>query len=184
MRRASLPGNGGTRSCSFSSSSAMSRGSRSRRVDSIWPNFMKIGPSSSSASRSRSPREAARSRRNQVAGDRKNAKRSGRNRCVAMMISSSRWRTRTRWICSSRERTRNLMSGATGFLARSHERQLAPRADRRRRAVCPRRRRTPRPPCGSARRVLLPAGTRRRSVRTYPWRGARTQSAERATLPT
>ena len=34
----------------------MSRGSRSRRVDSVWPNFMKIGPSSSSASRRRSPR--------------------------------------------------------------------------------------------------------------------------------
>ena len=50
--------NGGTRSCSFASSSAMSTGSRSRRVDSAWPNFTKIGPSSSSASRRRSPRVA------------------------------------------------------------------------------------------------------------------------------
>jgi hypothetical protein len=36
--------NGGTRSCSRASSSAMSAGSRSRRVDSTWPNLTKIGP--------------------------------------------------------------------------------------------------------------------------------------------
>ena len=48
--------NGGTRSCSFASSSAMSAGSRSRRVETAWPNLTKIGPSSSSASRRRSPR--------------------------------------------------------------------------------------------------------------------------------
>ena len=54
--RASSAGNGGTWSCSFASSSAMSSGSRSRRVDSTWPNLTKIGPSVSSASRSRRPR--------------------------------------------------------------------------------------------------------------------------------
>ena len=43
-RSTSSDGNGGTRSCSFASSSAMSGGSRSRRVDSIWPNLTKIGP--------------------------------------------------------------------------------------------------------------------------------------------
>ena len=52
-------GNGGTRSCSFASSSAMSSGSRSRRVDSIWPNLTKIGPSVSSAWRSRRARGRA-----------------------------------------------------------------------------------------------------------------------------
>jgi len=39
-------------------------GSRSRRVETAWPNFTKIGPSSSSASRSRSPRLARRPRSN------------------------------------------------------------------------------------------------------------------------
>src|SRR6185436_18257253 len=56
MRRAILPSNGGTWSCSFASSSAMSSGSRSRRVDNTWPNFTKIGPSVSRASRRRCPR--------------------------------------------------------------------------------------------------------------------------------
>ena len=55
-RARSLPGKGGTRSCSFASSSAMSAGSRSRRVETAWPNLTKIGPSSSSARRRRSPR--------------------------------------------------------------------------------------------------------------------------------
>ena len=64
------PGNGGTRSCSFASSSAMSGGSRSRRVESAWPNFTKIGPSSSSARRRRSPRVPPRRRSNQVQGER------------------------------------------------------------------------------------------------------------------
>src|SRR6266849_79137 len=54
--RASSPGNGGTRSCSFASSSARSAGSRSRRVESTWPNLTKMGPSASSARRSRTPR--------------------------------------------------------------------------------------------------------------------------------
>ncbi len=49
---ASSAGNGGTVSCSLASSSAMSLGSRSLRVEIAWPNFTKIGPSSSSASRS------------------------------------------------------------------------------------------------------------------------------------
>ncbi|MNN53595.1 hypothetical protein D3C81_1683590 [compost metagenome] len=48
--------NGGTRSCSFISSSAMSSGSRSRRVDRICPNLMKIGPRSCNARRKRAPR--------------------------------------------------------------------------------------------------------------------------------
>ena len=49
-------GNGGTRSCSSASSLAISAGIRSRRVDSTWPNLTKMGPSDSSARRSRSPR--------------------------------------------------------------------------------------------------------------------------------
>ena len=57
--RARSPSNGATRSCSRVSSSAMSGGIRSRRVDRIWPNFTKIGPSSCSASRRRAPRGCA-----------------------------------------------------------------------------------------------------------------------------
>jgi len=53
---ASSDGNGGTRSCSLASSSAMSSGTRSRRVERIWPNLTKIGPRVSSASRRRWPR--------------------------------------------------------------------------------------------------------------------------------
>src|SRR6266705_210836 len=53
---ASSAGNGGTRSWSFASSSARSAGTRSRRVESTWPNLMKMGPSASSARRSRAPR--------------------------------------------------------------------------------------------------------------------------------
>jgi hypothetical protein len=53
---ASADGNGGTWSWSLASSSAMSSGSRSRRVERIWPNLTKIGPSVSSASRSRCAR--------------------------------------------------------------------------------------------------------------------------------
>ncbi len=60
--RASRAGNGGTRSCSLASSSAMSSGSRSRRVDSTWPNLTKIGPSRSSARRRRTPRGSSRRR--------------------------------------------------------------------------------------------------------------------------
>ncbi len=65
----SLP-NGGTRSCSFDNSSAMSTGSKSRRVDSTCPNLTKIGPNSSRARRSRSPRAAPALRWNQVQGER------------------------------------------------------------------------------------------------------------------
>jgi len=75
--------NGGTRSCRRASSSAMSAGSRSRRVDTAWPNLTNTGPSSCSARRSRTPRAAARRRSNHTAGERKNRKRSGRYRCVA-----------------------------------------------------------------------------------------------------
>ncbi|MNT48891.1 hypothetical protein D3C72_1857010 [compost metagenome] len=53
---ATTESNGGTWSCSLASSSAISVGIRSRRVDSTWPNLTKIGPSRVSASRSRSPR--------------------------------------------------------------------------------------------------------------------------------
>src|SRR6266571_84369 len=53
---ASSPGNDGTRSWSFASSSARSAGSKSRRVESTWPNLTKMGPSASSARRSRAPR--------------------------------------------------------------------------------------------------------------------------------
>ena len=60
--------NGGTRSCSRASSSATSAGNRSRRVDSTWPNFTKIGPRCSSAWRSRWPRGALR-----VAAEREHA---------------------------------------------------------------------------------------------------------------
>ena len=59
---ATSPGNGGTWSCSSASSSATSSGSRSRRVDSTWPNLTKIGPNFWSASRRRCPRGADKSR--------------------------------------------------------------------------------------------------------------------------
>ena len=55
---ATSDGNGGTRSWSFASSSAMSCGRRSRRVESTWPNLTKIGPSVSSARRRRTARGA------------------------------------------------------------------------------------------------------------------------------
>jgi hypothetical protein len=51
--RACGPGKGGTLSCSLASSSAMSSGSRSRRVERIWPNLTKMGPRSSSVRRMR-----------------------------------------------------------------------------------------------------------------------------------
>src|SRR6266700_8226700 len=50
------------RSCNLASSSAMSGGIRSRRVESIWPNLTKIGPRASSARRRRTARGAERSR--------------------------------------------------------------------------------------------------------------------------
>ena len=57
---------GGTRSCSRASSSAMSGGSRSRRVDSTWPNLTKMGPRRSRASRRRCPRGASSGRPNET----------------------------------------------------------------------------------------------------------------------
>jgi len=56
MLRASSPGNGGTWSCNKASSSAMSWGNKSLRVDNICPNFTYTGPRSCRASRKRSPR--------------------------------------------------------------------------------------------------------------------------------
>ena len=53
---ASAVGKGGTLSCNSASSSAMSAGSKSRRVDSNWPNLMNTGPRASRASRNRCPR--------------------------------------------------------------------------------------------------------------------------------
>ena len=50
------PGNGATRSCNCASASAMSAGSKSRRVESTCPNFTNNGPSCCNASRKRSPR--------------------------------------------------------------------------------------------------------------------------------
>src|SRR6266581_2677519 len=64
---ASSAGNGGTWSCSFASSSARSAGSRSRRVESTWPNLTKMGPSASSARRRRTPRGRASERKKKSA---------------------------------------------------------------------------------------------------------------------
>ncbi len=77
-------GKGGTWSCSFASSSARSTGSRSRRVDSTWPNLTKIGPSASSARRSRTARGADRSRQN-------SRLRSARARRSVRGCSSTSW---------------------------------------------------------------------------------------------
>ena len=57
MLIASLEGKEGTWSCSFSSSSEVSGSNKSLRVESIWPNLTKIGPSCS------------RERRKELAGD-------------------------------------------------------------------------------------------------------------------
>ena len=50
---------GGMSSCSRASSAMNSGGRRSGRVESTWPSFANVGPSSSSASRSRRARSAA-----------------------------------------------------------------------------------------------------------------------------
>ena len=52
---------GGTLSCRWASSSTNSCGSRPGRVDRIWPSLEKVGPSCSSASRSRLARSAVES---------------------------------------------------------------------------------------------------------------------------
>ena len=62
MATACSDGKGGTRSCSIANSSATSKGSKSRRVESTCPNFTKMGPRCSKASRKRCPRGAERSR--------------------------------------------------------------------------------------------------------------------------
>ena len=73
--RDSSAGNGGTLSCSLDSSSIMSGGTRSRRVDSSWPNLTKIGPSRSSASRSRTPRGWSQARPTEISRRRKRKRR-------------------------------------------------------------------------------------------------------------
>ena len=84
--RACSPSNGATRSCSSVSSSAMSGGTRSRRVDRICPNLTKIGPSSCSARRRRAPRDCA-----AICGARR-AARTGASACSQRSagVSSSR----------------------------------------------------------------------------------------------
>ena len=56
MRLASAGSKAGQLSCSLASSSPISSGNKSRLVESVCPNLIKIGPSSSSAKRMRSPR--------------------------------------------------------------------------------------------------------------------------------
>ena len=51
--RSSSNGTGGTWACSFSSSSIQRGGNRSTRVAMTWPSLTKVGPSSSSAVRTR-----------------------------------------------------------------------------------------------------------------------------------
>ena len=58
MATACAEGKGGTWSCSLASSSEMSSGNKSRRVDSTWPNLTNTGPKRSKAKRRRSPRGA------------------------------------------------------------------------------------------------------------------------------
>ena len=57
--RACLPSNGATRSCNWVNSSAISGGTKSRRVERICPNLTKIGPNSCKAKRKRAPRDIA-----------------------------------------------------------------------------------------------------------------------------
>ena len=83
-------GKGGTRSCSRASSSATSGGSRSRRVDSIWPNLTKMGPRCSRAWRRRSPRGA--SSRRPVDSTRASRLQRGRRRLCSSRPSSPKRR--------------------------------------------------------------------------------------------
>src|SRR6185312_7499028 len=76
-----------------------------------------MGPSSSRASRRRSPRVARRRRSNQIPGDRKNRKRNGRYRWVARTKSSSPCLSSTRCICTSRARTRSFTGVASASCA-------------------------------------------------------------------
>ena len=104
--RASSTGNGGTRSCSLASSSARSGGSRSRRVDSACPNLMKMGPSVSSASRKRSPREPLWRGTNQVQGDTTRSQARRRSSRLPARNSCSPYSAVMRWICTNRRSTR------------------------------------------------------------------------------
>ena len=111
--RASAPSNGGTRSCSFASSSAMSGGSRSRRVDIAWPNFTKIGPEL--LEREAQPLAARAALAALEPGPGREVEREAQ-RAVEVRgahESSSPWRTSTRWIAAAgrrREGSRGLIS--------------------------------------------------------------------------
>ena len=94
-------GNGGTLSCSFASSSAMSARIRSRRVDSICPNLTKIGPKSWSSRRKRSPRGADVSRQKVSA---RAAGRTARKRSWPVRNSSSPYFSATKMILARRRR--------------------------------------------------------------------------------
>ena len=80
------------------------------------------------ARRASSPRR----RWNQVQGERKNRKRSGRYRCVARTKSSSPCRTSTRWISISRPSTRSFIASAARDAARRAALLEAARRARRR----------------------------------------------------
>jgi len=83
---ASSEANGGTWSWSFASSPAMSGGRRSRRVESTCPNLTKIGPSVSSARRSRTARGASNVRKDSA----RSARRGSRPAGSAASANSSR----------------------------------------------------------------------------------------------
>src|SRR5260363_72378 len=96
-----LESNGGTWSCSFANSSAISGASRSRRVDNICPNLTKIGPNCSNAQRIRTPREASKTRPRRISSSKRAAQRY--LRCESA-ISSSPKRQTTRLIVHKRNR--------------------------------------------------------------------------------
>ena len=106
----------------------MSGGNRSGRTDSAWPNFTKIGPSSSSASRKRTP-SGLRRRPN---ASRRPSHASGRNKCVRQTISSSPCFTSTRWIVSIRVSCRSRMSDLTAARAASSRAAARSTSSRRR----------------------------------------------------
>src|SRR2546427_4987004 len=96
---ATSPGNGGTRSWSFASSSARSAGSKSRRVESTWPNLTKMGPSASSARRSRAPRGSESARKKEGRSGRARAccpKRARTRPARSAGLSRGSWRDEAR----------------------------------------------------------------------------------------
>lgn len=98
---ATAPENGATWSRSLASSSAISGGIKSRRVDSIWPNFTKIGPNSCNAKRKRSPRgRLASSDRVGVNGF---SNHSHFPNAVSSSKESRRWRNNTRAMRTARK---------------------------------------------------------------------------------